>query len=263
MKNGDSTGRSLERAGNLWLPRRHAAERLGWDRRQFIAAGAGSLAAMVLGCNSNGPKSAEGLLAATGRWNEKVERALFRHRAMNVAPSGAKAAGDRFPSYFVADEVPVWDEKENGVWRLEVGGLVKRPLRLTLDELKALPRSEQRLEHFCVEGWTAVALRTGVALRDLADRAGVSPDARYVDFQSFDDDYHESWDLDSALHPQTLIVYGQDGRLLDPAYGAPARVYSPVKLGYKCTKYLTKIVFLAERNGGYWSDQGYEWYGGV
>jgi DMSO/TMAO reductase YedYZ molybdopterin-dependent catalytic subunit len=203
------------------------------------------------------------LLAAAGRWNEKVERALFRHQAMDFASSGAKVAGAHFPSYFVADEVPVWDEKENGVWKLRVGGLVKRPLELTLDQLKALPRSEQRLEHFCVEGWTAVALRTGVALRDLASRAGISPDARYVDFQSFDDDYHESWDLDSALHPQTLIVYGQDGRLLDPAYGAPARVYSPVKLGYKCTKYLTKIVFLAERNGGYWSDQGYEWYGGV
>jgi len=108
-----------------------------------------------------------------------------------------------------------------------------------------------------------VAVRTGVRLSDLARHAGVSADARYVDFQSFDDDYHESWDIESAMHSQTLIVYGQDGELLGPEYGAPARVYSPVKLGYKCTKYLTRIVFLAERNGGYWSDQGYEWYGGV
>ena len=67
----------------------------------------------------------------------------------------------------------------------------------------------------------------------------------------------------SALHPQTLIVYGQDGAPLGPAFGAPARVYSPVKLGYKNTKYLTRILFLPEKNGGYWSDQGYEWYGGV
>jgi DMSO/TMAO reductase YedYZ molybdopterin-dependent catalytic subunit len=69
--------------------------------------------------------------------------------------------------------------------------------------------------------------------------------------------------MESALHPQTLIVYGQDGQLLDPAYGAPARVYSPVKLGYKCTKYLTRVDFLAQRNGGFWSDQGYEWYAGT
>jgi hypothetical protein len=67
----------------------------------------------------------------------------------------------------------------------------------------------------------------------------------------------------ARLQPQTLIVYGQDGQLLDPAYGVPARVYSPVKLGYKNTKYLTRILFLSHRNGGYWSDQGYEWYGGV
>jgi DMSO/TMAO reductase YedYZ molybdopterin-dependent catalytic subunit len=192
-----------------------------------------------------------------------VERALFRHNAMNAAPARAVAAGERFPSYFIADEVPEWDEAARGVWRLEDGGLVRRPLRLTLDELKGLPRTELRLEHFCVEGWSAVAVRTGVQLSELARRADVDPGARYVDFQSFDDDYHESWDIDSALHAQTLIVYGQDGRLLDPAYGAPARVYSPVKLGYKCTKYLTRILFLPERNGGYWSDQGYEWYGGV
>ena len=108
-----------------------------------------------------------------------------------------------------------------------------------------------------------MAVRTGVRLSDLSSLAGLLPEARCVDFQSFDADYHESWDLDSALHPQTLIVYGQDGRPLDPAYGAPARVYSPVKLGYKCTKYLTRIVFLPEKNGGYWSDQGYEWYAGV
>ena len=228
----------------LWLPGRHAAERLGLDRRAFLsaglAAGAGVLTTVTLaGCNSQGPKSARGLLA------------------------GAQPAGARFPSYFVADEVPVWDEAAQGVWHLEISGLVRQPLRLTLAALQQLPRTELRLEHFCVEGWSAVAVRTGVLLRELASRAGVLPDARYVDFQSFDDDYHESWDLDSALHAQTLIVYGQDGRLLDAAFGAPARVYSPVKLGYKCTKYLTRIVFLAERNGGYWSDQGYEWYGGV
>jgi DMSO/TMAO reductase YedYZ molybdopterin-dependent catalytic subunit len=247
----------------LWLPR-HPAERLGLDRRTFLAAGAGTLAGLTLGaCNSRGPDSAQGILSAATRWNERVERALYRHNAMNVAPAGATLAGASFPSYFIASEVPVWDEEEDGVWRLEIGGLVRRPAKLTLDELRNLPRTELRLEHFCVEGWSAVSIRTGVLLSELARRADVSPDARYVDFESFDDEYHESWDLESALHPQTLIVYGQDGRLLDPAFGAPARVYSPVKLGYKNTKYLTRIMFLAERNGGYWSDQGYEWYGGV
>jgi DMSO/TMAO reductase YedYZ molybdopterin-dependent catalytic subunit len=243
----------------LWRPRRHAAERLGLDRRRFLA---GALAALA-GCDSPGPRRAAPLLAAAEGWNERVERKLYRHTSMNVAPARAKSAGMAFPSYFIAQDVPVWDEAARGPWRLVVGGLVRRPLALSLGDLLKLPRAELRLEHFCVEGWSAVAVRAGVPLRELARRAGVQPDARFVDFQSFDDGYHESWDLESALHPQTLIVYGQDGKLLDPAYGAPARVYSPVKLGYKNTKYLTRVTFLPAANGGYWSDQGYEWYAGT
>ena len=119
------------------------------------------------------------------------------------------------------------------------------------------------MNHYCVEGWTAVETWTGVPFTALASLVRPSPDAHYVDFQSFDDDYHESWDLESAMHPQSVIAYGLDGKMLEPAHGAPARFYSPVKLGYKNTKYLTKVVFMPKANGGYWSDQGYEWYGGV
>jgi DMSO/TMAO reductase YedYZ molybdopterin-dependent catalytic subunit len=254
----------------LWRPpARHLAEKLGLDRRSFLSSGLAAGAAVLTGavaaggCDSDGPEAAEGLLEASGRWNERVERALFRHDSMNVPSASARAAGARFPSYFVAEKLPVWNEARSGVWHLEVGGMVRRPLRLSLEDLKRLPRSEFRVEHFCVEGWTAVSVRTGVAMQELARRAEVSPDAQCVDFQSFDDDYHESWDLESALHRQTLIVYGQDGKLLEPPFGAPARVFSPIKLGYKNTKYLTRIMFLPARNGGYWTDQGYEWYGGV
>ena len=120
------------------------------------------------------------------------------------------------PVYYIADSIPMWDEKMQGAWTLEVSGLVGRPLRLSLDELMRLPRTTQRVDHFCVEGWTAVASWTGVRLRDLAAIVNVSPAARYVDFQSFDKDYHESWDIESAMHPQTLIAYGLDGHMLGP-----------------------------------------------
>jgi DMSO/TMAO reductase YedYZ molybdopterin-dependent catalytic subunit len=242
----------------------HPAERVGIDRRRFLAASGGALGAMVLAaCDSMGPRSAASLLKFAERKNESLERMLFRHTSMDVPRSSAKAAGSHFPSYFISDTVPVWDDAARGAWRLEIGGLVQKQLQLSLADLAALPRTGYKLDHFCVEGWTAVATRTGVRLADLARLAGVQPEARYVDFQSFDDDYHESWDIDSAMHPQTLVVYAQDGHYLNPAWGAPARIYSPVKLGYKNTKYLTRSMFLPARTGGYWSDRGYEWYGGV
>ncbi len=242
----------------------HAAERLGIDRRRFLLAGGGAIGALALAaCDSLGPPSAQGLLKFAERKNETLERVLLRHSSIDVPPAGAQAAGQAFPAYFVSESLPVWDDATRGAWRLTVGGMVKTPLELSLADLAALPRIGYKLDHFCVEGWTAVATRTGVRLSDLASLAGVQPGARYVDFESFDSGYHESWDIESALHPQTLVVYAQDGHYLNASWGAPARVYSPVKLGYKNTKYLTRIMFLPARTGGYWSDRGYEWYGGV
>jgi DMSO/TMAO reductase YedYZ molybdopterin-dependent catalytic subunit len=246
------------------LLRGHLAEQVGIDRRKFLLATAGAAgSALLAACNSEGPKSAKKLLKLAMDKNETLERGLFRHTSMNAASSGARVAGQSFPSYFISKRVPVWDDAVRGVWRLEVSGLVDRPLNLSLSDLAGMPRIGYKLDHFCVEGWTAVATRTGVRLSDIAKLAGVQRGARYVDFQSFDDNYHESWDIESAMHPQTLVVYAQDGHYLNAAWGAPARIYSPTKLGYKNTKYLTKIVFMPERNGGYWSDYGYEWYGGL
>ncbi|HXY30934.1 MAG TPA: molybdopterin-dependent oxidoreductase [Gemmatimonadaceae bacterium] len=234
------------------------------DRRHFLALGGATLGAAFLdGCGLDRAPQAEPVLRSAERRNEAIERSLFRHRSVDRPPAGARAAGAAFPMYFISKHPPVWDESVRGAWTLEVTGAVKRPIKLTLPELVKLRSVTQRVDHFCVEGWTAVAEWTGVRMRELARIVEPTPDAGYVDFQSFDDDYHESWDIESAMHPQTIVAYGMDGRYLGVPHGAPARVHSPVKLGYKNTKYLTRIVFLPGRNGGYWSDQGYEWYGGV
>jgi len=232
------------------------------DRRRFLTVSAASFSgALLAACGAN--PDAGTLLDFAERKNEGLERGLFRHSAMNNVPASAKLAGKDFPKYFIAKTVPVWDPAVRGPWRLEVSGAVRTPLLLSLDDLMTLPHITQKVDHFCVEGWNARAEWTGVRVSDLARLAGITAGAGYVDFQSFDDDYHESWDMASAMHPQTLVAYGMDGRLLGPQHGAPARVHSPVKLGYKNTKYLTKVVFMPMRNGGYWSDQGYEWYGGT
>ena len=238
-----------------------AAAPLG--RRRFLALGGGALAAALLAaCDSYGPEAAQPLLRLAERQNEKLQALLMRHTVMNFAPD-APLAGAAFPRYFISPAVPVWDESVRGAWRLEVGGLVARPLTLSLDDLVRMPAIEQRVDHFCVEGWTAVARWRGVRVRDLAQAAAVRPEAQAVDFQSFDEDYHESWDMESATHAQTIVAYAMDGAFLGPGHGAPARLHSPVKLGYKSVKYLTRIEFLPERNGGYWTDRGYEWYAGT
>ena len=231
-----------------------------FDRRKFLLAGAGALLAA---CNSQGPETLLPLLRRMQDFNEGLERRLFSPRSRDAVQRGATDAGNKFPTYWISRSMPVWDEAARGRWHLEVTGAVRRPLRLTLEDLARLPRITQRVNHYCVEGWTAVARWSGVRVHELARLAGATADANYVDFESFDSGYHESWDIDSALHRQTIIAIGRDGHFLGAQHGAPARLHSPVKLGYKSVKYLTRIVFSPIRTGGYWSDRGYEWHAGT
>ena len=230
-------------------------------RRKFVALGSVTAAGLLTGCDAHG-EWARPLLELAERQNEKLERGLLRP-GVRDEPAGYAEAGRRLPGYYVSDSVPMWDASVRGAWRLEVSGLVRNPVRLDLETLMRLPSVTQKVNHYCVEGWTAVTEWTGVRMAEIARRVDVLPDARYVDFESFDSGYHESWDLESALHPQTLVAYGYDGAPLEPLRGAPARLHSPIKLGYKSVKYLTRITFLPERNGGYWSDRGYEWFAGT
>jgi DMSO/TMAO reductase YedYZ molybdopterin-dependent catalytic subunit len=233
-------------------------------RRQFLElSGASVTAAFLAACDALGPASAKRLLRYTEARNEGVERFLLRHTSMDRARRSATVAGNAFPKYFVSPRMPVWDAAARGPWALEVDGAVRKPMTLTLEQLAALPRRSQKVNHYCVEGWTAVATWTGVRVSDLANLVQPTANAQYVDFVSFDSDYHESWDMESAMHPQTLIAYAMDGHWLGANHGAPARLHSPIKLGYKNTKYLVRVTFMPERNGGYWSDKGYEWFAGT
>ena len=162
--------------------------------------------------------------------------------------------------YTISGSLPRFDER---TWRLQVGGLVRQPLTLSIDDLQAMPRTTYTVKHHCVEGWSAIATWHGVALSAVAARCGMLPQARYVRFDSFDSGYSNGWDLASAMHPQTILAYGMNDNPLPASHGAPLRLYSPTKLGYKMTKYLVSVTFTAERPGGYWEDQGYPWFAGV
>ncbi len=225
--------------------------------RRGLLAGLAA-ASLLRGCEGGHPIAA--FLKGMQRVNEHFESLLFSPtRYAPQEPAGALTPEDAFPRYFISDAMPL----APAAWSLKVGGMVARPGVFTLAQLQALPRSEMRVRHHCVEGWSAVASWQGVRVSELARIVGIDARVRYVEFRSFDANYWSSWDLASAMHPQTLLAYGMNGHQLHPDHGAPLRLYSAIKLGYKSVKYLSEVNFLPHRTGGYWEDQGYDWFAGV
>jgi DMSO/TMAO reductase YedYZ molybdopterin-dependent catalytic subunit len=159
-------------------------------------------------------------------------------------------------------------------WRLAVGGLVERPLTLSLADLRALPNRSQITRHDCVEGWSAIGQWTGPMLGNVLKAAGLRRAARYIVFTCADlyggAPYYESIDLVDAFHPQTILAWAMNGRPLDVPHGAPCRLRVERQLGYKHAKYLMRIEAVASLagiglgKGGYWEDRvDYDWYAGI
>ena len=161
-------------------------------------------------------------------------------------------------------------------YRLEVGGLVERPMKLTLAEIRALPSRTQITRHDCVEGWSAIGKWKGARLSALLEAVHLKPNARYVVFHCADpmEDngtslYYESVDLEDAFHPQSILAYELNGETLPIKNGAPLRLRLERQLGYKMAKYVMRLEIvedlsrIAGGKGGYWEDQGYEWYAGI
>jgi DMSO/TMAO reductase YedYZ molybdopterin-dependent catalytic subunit len=237
----------------------------GLSRRDFMRLGLVAPTALAAACGWDGGPLLEPRLRAISRLNDWVGEKILLSPTRLAAeyPPSARTPDGRFPAYSITrnrtgafPQVP-----EN--WALEVGGLVRMPVRLTRPMLEALPRVTYTVKHHCVEGWTAVATWTGVPVSAVAAMAQPTADARYLRFDSFDSRYANGWDLASAMHPQTILAYAYNDRPLMAEHGAPLRLYSPIKLGYKMTKYLTAMSFTRERPGGYWEDQGYPWLGGI
>lgn len=159
-------------------------------------------------------------------------------------------------------------------WRLQVGGLVSRPLSLSLSDLGTFPQRAQITRHDCVEGWSAIAKWQGPKLGDVLKAAGLRDGARYIVFTCADQyrgaPYYESIDLVDAFHPQTILAWALNDELLPPGNGAPLRLRVERQLGYKQAKYVQRIELVSSLaginggKGGYWEDvAGYEWYAGL
>jgi DMSO/TMAO reductase YedYZ molybdopterin-dependent catalytic subunit len=160
-------------------------------------------------------------------------------------------------------------------WRLQIDGLVEQPLALSLQQLRAMDSRVQITRHDCVEGWSAIGKWKGVPLAAVLRLVRPTSPARYVIFHCADpmDDagtkYYESIDMEDAYHPQTILAYELNGATLPVANGAPLRVRIERQLGYKMAKYIMRIELahsfasIGGGGGGYWEDQGYEWYAGI
>lgn len=170
---------------------------------------------------------------------------------------------------YMSDAANQWSQ-----WRLKISGLIQEPADLTLTEIKSMPSRTQITRHDCVEGWSAIAKWRGVPLAEILNRVQPKPDAKYVVFHCMDTDedgqnYYESIDLMDANHPQTILAYEMNDRPLPVAHGAPLRLRVENQLGYKHAKYIRGIELVANLKtirggeGGYWEDQGYEWFAGI
>lgn len=163
-------------------------------------------------------------------------------------------------------------------WRLQVEGLVRKAASWSLDDLRAMPSRTQITRHDCVEGWSAIGEWTGVPLSHLLQQSELMPNAKYVVFRCADNLdgsqganglYYESIDMVDAFHPQTIMAYAMNGKVLPIPYGAPLRLRVERQLGYKMAKYVMRIQVVDDFSkigfgkGGFWEDRGYEWYAGI
>jgi DMSO/TMAO reductase YedYZ molybdopterin-dependent catalytic subunit len=257
------------------------------SRRRFLSgasSGAGSLA--LSGCDAfddhlGSDSTVRQTLERANDLSYRVQRLLQGRNALAQEFSEADIRQPQRPNGITNPE----DEAYKALlannfadWRLEVTGLVQKPLSLSLAQLRAMPSRTQITRHDCVEGWSCIAKWTGTPLSLVLDQAVVKPEARFVMFHCMDTIdrslagsilYYGTIDLIDARHPQTILAYGMNGSALPVANGAPLRVRVERQLGYKQPKYVSKIELIddfskiGQGKGGYWEDNGYDWYGGI
>jgi len=207
------------------------------------------------------PRLQQSLLKTGLGFSDWASQLLFRSGHLATTFSDSELTPfSKFPinDYDVDDPGVDFDR-----WTLTVTGAVQKPGEYTLTQIQALPRFCQNTRHVCVEGWDVIGRFGGARLSDFLNTIGADLTARYV-YVECADDYYESLDMATALHPQTLLCYEMYDQPLTREHGAPLRLSIPTKVGYKQAKYLTdlKVTNILDR-AGYWEDQGYSKFYGL
>lgn len=258
------------RTPSLFRPRRRPDPAVLDDHRRLTAdigrrqllRGTLSLGALSLltGCNVSEDASVQRALRTVSSFNDGIQGLLFDPgRLAMTYPVEAVVKPPRFNAHFeIEDLEPV----DLATWKLEFAGLVADPRPWTVTEIQALPRQEIIIKHVCVEGWDYIGQWSGPNLRHFLTMVGADLKAKYVAFHC-NDDYMECIDMASALHPQTILATHYAGEPITEPFGAPLRLRTAVKLGYKNPKWIRAIEVTNSYPGGFWEDQGFNWFAGI
>ena len=217
---------------------------------------------MLTGCDLSDSNSSEKILSAISRFNDRVQMKLFsEHKLAKEYKESEITTPFPYNAFYPVESIQVISSES---YKLETNGLVLIKKSWTLHELYQIyqtHQSNQITRHICVEGWSAIGQWGGIPLRAFLEIIGADLNARFVNFRCADG-YYTSIDMESALHPQTLIALTWRNKTLPSEYGYPMKIRIPTKLGYKNPKQVVSIEVTNIYPGGYWEDQGYNWFGG-
>jgi DMSO/TMAO reductase YedYZ molybdopterin-dependent catalytic subunit len=231
-------------------------------RRLFGRALAFGAVTLLPACNYDDPDHpdlADDFLRLMSGWNNEVQEALFDPNTLapTFKPSQITRPA-RFNAFYDISQAPQVDPS---TWRLELAGLIGDKQAWSLGQLRALPQESQITRFICVEGWRVIGQWSGVPLRQFLRAVSADTRARYVSFKCADG-YYTSIDMESALHPQTILALDFLGAPLTAPFGAPVRLRIPTKLGFKNPKSIVAMEVTNQWTGGYWERQGYNWFSG-
>jgi DMSO/TMAO reductase YedYZ molybdopterin-dependent catalytic subunit len=230
--------------------------------RRNVLRGTLSLGALTLltGCNLSDRASVQDALRTVSDFNDRVQALLFDPNKLAPTYSADQVVKPpRFNAYYEVEDVKPVDL---ATWKLELSGLIADRRPWTVDQIHALPEQEIIIKHICVEGWDYIGQWSGPNLRQFLTRIGADLTAKYIAFHS-NDDYMECIDMASALHPQTILATKYAGEPITDPYGAPLRLRTAVKLGYKNAKWIRAIEVTNTYPDGFWEKQGFNWFAGL
>lgn len=215
-------------AGYEWLTRAHSSDEAPWPQRDIL--------------NANG----------------RLFNALFSEG--RLMPT--------FPAYRIQALKPNGDigvTAPLGDWTLKVSRSSAADFNLQMADIQALPKVQMITRFCCIEGWSRIVQWAGARFSDFVRKYGPPGNSlsRFVYMATPGEDYYVGLDIKSAMHPQTLLAYEQNGAPLSQVHGAPLRLVIPVKYGIKNIKRIGLIQFTNQRPGDYWAEEGYDWYAGL